>query len=233
MPNAIITGATHGIGAAIARKMASEKCSLIICARNSTELTTLKTELEQLGSPCVLTQSVDLGNKEAAISFARFALNSFSEVDILVNNAGIFIPGDLCDEPDGQLEAMLQLNLIAPYAITRIIAPKMKQQQSGHIFNICSVASLKAYPMGGSYSISKYALLGFSENLRQELMHHKIKVTAICPGATDSRSWADADVPKDRIMPAYDIAEILWTSYKMSGNTNLETIVMRPQLGDL
>lgn len=233
MPTAIITGATQGIGAAIAKKMASEKFTLCICSRKESELKAIKSELEELGSPTVYIKAVDLSDKESAKEFAHFALQQLKTIDILVNNAGVFIPGNICDEEEGQLEQMMSVNLYSAYTITRVIAPEMKKSKTGHIFNMCSVASLKAYPMGGSYSISKYALLGFSDNLREELKMDKIKVTALCLGATNSRSWEGSGVPAERIMPAEDVAKILWTSYQLSESTNLETIIMRPQFGDL
>jgi len=109
----------------------------------------------------------------------------------------------------------------------------MKSRQRGHIFNMCSIASLRAYPNGGSYSISKYALMGFSENLREELKTHGIKVTAICPGATYTPSWHGSDVAPERIMEAADIAAMLWGAYNLSAQANVETIVMRPLKGDI
>lgn len=233
MNTAIITGATQGIGAAIAMKLAQENFTLCICSRNKSELESFKTTLENAGSPGVFIFQADLINKDEAVGFARFALECLGSVSILVNNAGIFIPGELCEEPEGQLEQMMQLNVYAPYAITRIIAPSMKQNKKGHIFNLCSVASLRAYPNGGSYSVSKYALLGFSDNLRQELMPHQIKVTSVCPGATYSRSWQGSGVPEERLIPAADVASIVWTAYNLSSSTDLETIVVRPQFGDL
>lgn len=233
MKTAIVTGATHGIGAAIATLLAKEQFALVICARNKQELEAMGKQLEALGSPKVVYYSVDLSQKEQTKDFAQNALKELGHVDILVNNAGVFSPGNLCDEPDGQLEYMIQTNLYSAYEITKIIAPHMIQRKSGHIFNMCSVASLKAYPMGGSYSISKYALLGFSDNLREELKPHQIKVTSICPGATNSRSWQGSGVAKDRIMPAEDVAKVIWNCAQMSYSTNIETVVMRPQLGDL
>jgi len=109
----------------------------------------------------------------------------------------------------------------------------MKREKKGHIFNICSVASLKSYPNGGSYGISKYALLGFSENLREELMPDNIKVTAICPGATYTNSWAGAGLPKERFIQVEDIANTLWSAYVLSEQAVVETIVIRPLKGDL
>lgn len=230
---AVVTGATKGIGAAICRKLAAEGFALCICARNEGELADFARELGTLGSAGVSVYAADLADTEQAKAFAQYALLQLTAIDILVNNAGVFIPGDLCAEPEGQLQHMMSLNVYAAYAITRIIVPVMKQRTRGHIFNMCSVASLKAYPQGGSYSISKYALLGFSDNLREELKQSQVRVTAICPGATLSRSWEGSGVPDERLMPPEDIAEVLWTAYRLSGRSDMETVVIRPQFGDL
>ena len=104
---------------------------------------------------------------------------------------------------------------------------------SGHIFNICSIASLQAYPQGGSYSISKYALDGFSKNLREELKDKGIKVTGVYPGATYTNSWAGSGVAPTRIMEAQDIAKMILAAAHLSPQAVVEDIVMRPLLGDL
>src|SRR5699024_12021878 len=91
-------------------------------------------------------------------------------------------------------------NLHSAYHITRALLPKMKSLKTGHIINICSTASLSAYANGGSYSISKHALLGFSKNLREELKPFNIKVTAVCPGPTLTDSWAGFNVPEEFLM---------------------------------
>ena len=108
-----------------------------------------------------------------------------------------------------------------------------EKKGKGHIFNMCSVASLMAYPNGGSYSISKYALLGFSKNLRLELKDKGIKVTGIMPGATWSASWEGVELPEERLMQASDIALAVWSATQMSPSAVVEDIVLRPQLGDL
>lgn len=230
---AVVTGASQGIGAAIATKLAQQGFSLAICARNERSLLAAADSFLAAGSPRVETMVCDLSLPESSRAFAGFVSSRVERLDILVNNAGLFLPGKLCEEPDGQLRMMLQLNLISAYEITRGLVPQMKKQQSGHIFNICSVASLKAYPDGGAYSISKYALLGFSDNLREELKEDGIRVTSLCPGATHSRSWEGSGVPESRIMKASDIAETLWSAYTLSANAVVETVIIRPQLGDL
>ena len=105
--------------------------------------------------------------------------------------------------------------------------------KSGHIFNVCSIAGLQAYANGGSYSISKFALAGFTKNLREELKPHHVKVTAVYPGAVMTNSWGDYDNSAHRIMEAQDIATMIIAATKLSAQAVVEDIVLRPQLGDL
>jgi NADP-dependent 3-hydroxy acid dehydrogenase YdfG len=109
----------------------------------------------------------------------------------------------------------------------------MIDKRNGHVFNMCSVASIQPYEHGGSYCIAKYALLGFTRVLREEMKEHNVRVTAILPGATLSDSWEDVDLPPERFMPAEDIASCIYHAYALSPRTVVEDIVMRPQLGDI
>jgi len=234
MPTAVITGATKGIGRAIAEKLLQQGFDVAVCARSTNQLRDLHDQWERdYPGNKVFMQNVDVKDKAQVKDFARRILENFKKIDILVNNAGLFFQGDLATEPDDQLEGLMATNLYSAYHLTRSLLPLMKQHRSGHIFNMCSVASLQAYPNGGAYSITKYALLGFSENLRYELRNDGIKVTAISPGATWSNSWSGSGVPPERIMKAEDIADILWSAYTLSQQAVVEHIVLRPQLGDL
>jgi short-subunit dehydrogenase len=109
----------------------------------------------------------------------------------------------------------------------------MRTAQTGHIFNICSIAGLKAYEGGGAYSISKFALNGFSQNLRHELKSTGIKVTTVLPGAVMTDSWAGFDNSHGRIMEAEDVATMVFAATQLSPQAVVEEIVLRPQLGDL
>ncbi|TAF49329.1 MAG: SDR family oxidoreductase, partial [Sphingobacteriia bacterium] len=153
--------------------------------------------------------------------------------DVLINNAGRFEPGSIHNEAEGVLDSMLQTNLYSAYHLTRALLPAMIDKKQGHVFNICSIASLQAYANGGSYSISKFALLGFSRNLREEMKPHGIKVTAVLPGATLSDSWAGSGVDPQRIMEASDVAKLVVAAASLSPQAVVEDIVLRPQLGDL
>lgn len=117
--------------------------------------------------------------------------------------------------------------------MTRGVAPAMKLKKAGHIFNICSIASIQAYPNGGSYAISKSAMLGFSRCLREELKTDNIRVTAVMPGATLTASWAGTDLPDERFMKVEDIANTIHSAYQLSNHSVVEEIIIRPQLGDI
>jgi short-subunit dehydrogenase len=167
------------------------------------------------------------------LEFGKKVMKAFDTVDVLVNNAGLFEPGNVHNEAEGALEKMIEVNLYSAYRLTRFFLPSMMERKSGHIFNICSIASLQAYRNGGAYSISKWALLGFSKNLRDEMKSYGIKVTAVIPGAVMTDSWAAAGIDEKRIMETRDIAEMIFTASRLSPQACVEEILLRPQLGDL
>ena len=183
----------------------------------------------------VVYSAVDMSKKAEVLGFGDFCLKAFDKIDVLINNAGTFIPGELCAEEDGALELMIETNLYSAYHLTRQIVPNMVSNKSGCIINMASIASFMAYPNGGSYSISKFALRGFSKVLRAELMDKGIKVTTIMPGATWSHSWAGMkdQLPESRLMQATDIANTIWGILNLSTSAVMEEVVLRPQLGDL
>ncbi len=231
--NIVITGAARGIGKAIAEKFASEGNTLLLCARNKTTLENTARALKNEYVDCTIhTMVSDISIKENADAFGEFCIG-FGVPDILINNAGGYKPGNILEEADGILEGMISNNLYSAYYITRKLAPAMKTNGKGHIFNICSIASLHAYDGGGSYSISKFAMNGFSQNIRHELKASGIKVTTVFPGAVFTDSWAGFDNSNHRIMEASDIASMIVACTKLSAAAVPEELVMRPQLGDL
>ncbi|MEO7982779.1 MAG: SDR family oxidoreductase [Bacteroidota bacterium] len=231
--NVIITGASKGIGKAIAEIFAANGHNLFVCSRG--ELTLYKTVEElmtRFPSVTVKAKPFDLSKKEEAIAFGNWCL-SFGIPDILVNNAGLFEPGSVHTEPEGLLENQLATNVYSAYHVSRTVLPKMMERKAGHIFNMCSIASLQAYANGGAYSISKFALHGFSKNLREEMKPYGVRVTSIYPGAVMSDSWGNYDNAGKRIMEAGDIAKLVYAASQLSPQACVEDIVIRPQLGDL
>lgn len=232
--NAVITGASRGIGKTVAQIFALHGYNLFLCSKTESHLLQAMEELQtSFPNVSVQGQALDLGQKAEAKLFGEWVTSHADSIDVLINNTGTFIQGNVSDEPDGALETMLEVNLFSAYHTTRTILPKMMAQKSGHIFTICSIASLSAYPGGGAYSISKYALLGFTRNLRAELKEHGIKVTAVVPGAVYTDSWKGSGVPESRIMETEDLAKMIFAASQLSPQAVVEDIVLRPQLGDL
>ncbi len=232
--NVVITGVTKGIGRAIAEKFAAAAHTIIGCSRNEMDLYKTMDELLTNHPHCLVkVRAADMSDSKQVKNFGSWITETGFVSDIVINNAGEFIPGSIYNEEEGTLEKMIKANLYSAYHLTRTLLPAMMERRQGHIFNICSIASLNAYANGGSYSISKFAMLGFSKNLREEMKPYGIKVTAVCPGATMTASWEGADIDPKRIMEVNDIAEMVFASSKLSPMAVVEDIIMRPQLGDL
>jgi short-subunit dehydrogenase len=230
----VITGASRGLGFAMAEAFAKQGHDLYLTAKNEVGLyNALASLVSRFPDQVIKARAFDLGLKQGAVDFGQWVLEAGVQTDILINNAGTFQPGRIYDEPDGQLEEILNVNLLSAYHLTRVLLPSMMKRRSGHIFNISSVAALNAYPGGGSYSISKFALSGFSKNLREELKEFLIKVTCIYPGAVYTDSWAGSDVKPDRIMKAADIADAVVGISRLSAQAVVEELVIRPLAGDL
>ena len=232
--NAIITGSTKGIGRAVLMALGAEGWNVAASSRNLEDLEALQSEFKTKfpGQECLI-HWVDFSDTEETIQYGKDILAIWPQIDLLVNNAGVFFPGTVLDEPEDTLESMMQVNVYGPYHLTRALLPAMIQHKKGHIINMCSIASILAYPNGGAYTITKYALLGFSKSLREEMKPHGIKVTSVLPGATWSASWEGADFPAERLMPAEDVAEAVVACTRMSAASVVEEILIRPQLGDL
>ena len=128
---------------------------------------------------------------------------------------------------------MMATNVHSAFHFTRAFVPEMIKNQKATIVNLGSIASLQAFEDGGLYGMTKFALLGFSRNLRAELKAHGIRVISLLPGAVKTPSWDHMELPANRFIPAEDIAELVWTSFNMSSRTVVEEILVRPLAGDI
>lgn len=230
----VVTGGTKGIGRAILRKFAEQGFDVATCARHEKDLQQLQAEFETtFPNRTIYWQKADLATRSEVDSLAAFIQSLGRNVDVLVNNTGYFLPGQVHNEPEGTFESMMETNLASAYYLTRGVLPGMLARRDGHIFNICSTASIMAYTNGGSYCISKFALYGMTKVLRAELQAHNIRVTAVLPGATLTASWEGVDLPPERFMQPEDVAESIYSAYALSKHSVVEEILIRPQLGDI
>ena len=233
-PLVIVTGGTKGIGKAVIERFMEGGFDVITCARNDMDLFFLKEEMKaRFPSNDLYYQQADLSLKQDVNDFISFIKSTDRLITVLVNNTGIFIPGQIHNETEGTLEKTMETNVYSAYHLTRGIIDSMIEECKGHIFTICSTASITAYPNGGSYCISKFALYGMTKVLREEMKPYNIKVTAVLPGATLTDSWKGTELPEERFVAPNDVSDAIWAAYSLSPRAVLEEILIRPQLGDL
>ncbi len=230
---AVITGGSRGIGRAIAEKFAAQGFDIVLTAKDAHTLMSAQSAIEAKFKVNCFIKPADLSQKSEVLALGEWIVSLRQPIAVLVNNAGVFLPGNIHEESDGTLEKLIETNLYSAYYLTKAIMPIFLEQHEGHVFNVCSVASLKAYPNGGSYSISKFALLGFSKGLREELKDEGIKVTSLIPGAVYTDSWVGAGISKERFMTVEDVAEVTWSAFSLSKNALVEEIILRPLSGDI
>jgi len=224
---AVITGATKGIGKAIAIKLWEQGYDLVLVARNINDLKEFRETLLSVERN-ISIYAVDCSIKEEVYNFLNAVEKEFDSMDVLVNNVGAFIPGSILDEDDEAFERQQNINVNAAYYLSKFFGKKMRSRQSGHIFNICSVASKAPVKNGGSYSVTKAAMLSLNHVLRQELAPHNVKVTAFLPGSTKTSSWEGTTIPDEKFVQPEDIAETLFTILNLSKGVNVDEVLITP-----
>lgn len=233
-PIVIVTGGTKGIGRATIERFMEAGFDVATCARREADLVQLQHELQtKFPQQQLFYKTTDMAIKSEVEAFVAYIHSLGRSIAVLVNNTGLFAPGQIHNEPEGTLESMIETNLYSAYHLTRGVIEKMISAKKGHIFNLCSTASITAYTNGGSYCISKFALYGMTKVLREELKPHGLKVTAILPGATLTASWEGVELPEERFIQARDVAESIWSAYNLTPGAVVEEILIRPQLGDI
>ncbi|SEO48048.1 SDR family oxidoreductase [Mucilaginibacter sp. AW1-7] len=234
MKNALITGSTKGMGRAIAVAFANEGLNVAICSRNEKELFEFADLLNRSNPGIkVFAKVADGSNKAQLLAFATAAQQELGFIDVVVNNLGTFIPSSILDDADDTFDKQLKTNLMPTYELYRFFGKTMITAHKGHFFNICSVAALNPVVQAGSYSITKYALLGLTKIMRLETQEHGVKVTAIIPGSTLTDSWKDAVVDKNTMVLPEDISSAIINIYRMSPGANVDEIIIKPAPGQL
>ncbi len=233
-PLVVITGASQGIGAAIAREFAREVrgVRLALLARNEKNLARVAAACVRLGARARIF-GCDVTDESSVVETARAVAKVFGPADVLVNNAGAFAPCSFLDETVEAFDRMISVNLRSTFLVSKSFVPAMVERGSGHVFHMSSIAGLDAYPNGASYCAAKFGVTGLGAVMRRELRAHGVRVTTVFPGATWTPSWENSGVKPERIMPARSVARAIVDAWRLGPDAVLEEIVLRPPLGDV
>ena len=216
--NALITGAGKGIGRALAIALAQEGVNVGLVARTAADLELVADELKAYDVKTVVATAdvADIGAVNAAVAKVKAGLGY---IDILINNAGISSFGSFMELEPERWEQIVKVNLFGPYYVTRAVLPDMLERKTGDIVNISSTAGKSGNAVTSAYSASKFALIGMSESLMQEVCKQNIRVTTLTPStiATDmAKDLKLTDGNPDRVMQAEDFAEMIVMQLKLN-----------------
>jgi 3-oxoacyl-[acyl-carrier protein] reductase len=227
---ALVTGASKGIGEAIALKLAHENYDVIIYGRNLKRLESLKEKLTNLGSN-TLSFIGDVADKEFVNNSIKEILSKYNKIDVLINNAGIAHFESFVNSTLEQFKAQIDTNLIGVYNFCKSVINSMIEKRNGTIINISSLAGKVGFSHGTMYSATKHAVMGFSRSLMQEVRKYDVKVVAVCPGSVATDMIMDSPIhpeEKQELLQPQDIADIVYSILKLPTRALISEIEIRP-----
>ncbi|MEM6325613.1 MAG: SDR family oxidoreductase [Bacteroidota bacterium] len=233
MPTVVVTGASQGIGRAVAVAYAAyPDARLALLARTEAKLRAVAAECARLGAEADVVVC-DVTDEANVASAAERVHERLGAVDVLVNNAGVFQPGSFLEITPETFREQIEVNLTSAFLVTRAFLPAMLERGTGDLVFMASVASLRGYPGGAAYGAAKHGLLGLARTLREETKDRGVRVISVMPGATMTPSWDGVDLPPGRLMPPEAIAKTIVAATSLPREAVVEELLLRPQLGDV
>lgn len=227
---AIVTGASHGIGRAIAHRLARMGATVVLAARTAPRLEELKREIAGEGGRA-LAVPTDLRRPEQIEQLIQTTLDQLGRIDILVNNAGVGVFGRPLHETSMEdWDAIMDTNLRAVYVAMRAVAPHLIERRTGSIINISSLASHNPVPNGAAYAASKWALNGLSISAAEELRVHGIRVSLVCPGSVETNLVPGQSKNRSRMLQGEDIAHVVAMLVTQSPQSFASEVLIRPTM---
>ncbi|MEN9203735.1 MAG: SDR family oxidoreductase [Thermostichus sp. DG_1_6_bins_120] len=231
---ALITGASRGIGRAVALTLAREGMSVILVARSQTDLLAVQSQIQSEGGKAEIFP-MDLADLSVLPQQLQSLLNRFGPCDVLINNAGIAHVGPLATLSLSDWQRVIDLNLTAAFLCAQAVLPGMRQQRSGAIINVISIAGKRAFPNWGAYCASKFGLMGFSQALAEEERQYGIRVTSLCPGSVDTPLW-DTDTvavnfDRSKMLSPEWVADVIAYILRLPAGAVVEDLTLMPAVG--
>ncbi len=224
---AMVTGASRGIGFAVAKRLAQLGADLIICARNPEILAAAARELDREGTK-VLAVPADMAKPAEIESLMQHSEKASGPVEILVNNAGVGYFGPIQDSTEENWDAVLDTNLKSIFLLSKAVAPAMIRRKSGHIVNIASLAGKNAFAGGAIYCASKWGLLGLTACMAEDLRAYGIRVSAVCPGSVATDFTPHAGKDHSKMLQPQDIAHAVEMIVTQEPQSFISEILLRP-----
>lgn len=226
---AVVTGASRGIGKAVAKKLAQEGFSVQLFGRNKVKLSSFQKKLNKFGSHSNYFAGDIADANFVNISIAKI-IKEHKKIDLLVNNAGVAVFKKFVDTSLDDFRTQIDANLMGTFNFTKAVIPNMIKRNKGDIVNIISQAGKFGFQFGSTYGATKHAVLGFSKSLMLEVRKHNIRIISICPGSVDTEMISGSPIHKEikQVLKPSDIAEILYDSIKLPNRALISEIDIRP-----
>ena len=224
---ALVTGASRGIGLAIARRLGQMGARVAICALGEDALRTAAEQLRGLGIE-TFAHRADVSVEADVSALVHQTTETLGEIDILVNNAGIGIFGPLQQLAPTDWDRVMDTNLKSVFLCSRAVAPQMIRRRTGHIINISSLAGKNAFAGGGVYCASKWGLQGLTACMAEDLRAHGIRVSAVCPGSVDTQFSPHSGKDPAKMLQADDVAHAVALLVTQAPQSFISEILLRP-----
>jgi NAD(P)-dependent dehydrogenase (short-subunit alcohol dehydrogenase family) len=224
---ALITGASRGIGLAIARKLGAMGAQLALCARDARRLEQAEAELCQAGCR-TLAVPADVTDAAAVDALVQKVIGTLGGIDILVNNAGVGVFAPLHELREDDWDRVMNTNLKGVYLCSRAVAPQMMRRHGGHIINISSLAGKNAFAKGGVYCASKWGLQGMTACMAEDLRGYGIRVSAVCPGTVETEFSPHAGKDPKKMLQPEDVAHVVAMLLTQAEQSFVSEVELRP-----
>lgn len=224
---ALVTGASRGIGLAIARRLASMGARVSLCARDATRIEAAANECKRSGSDAIAV-AADVSRASDVDKLVESTERQLGPIEILINNAGIGYFGPVQNAEESNWDSVLDTNLKSVFLLSRAVAPGMIRMGAGHIVNIASLAGKNTFAGGGIYCASKWGLLGLTGCMAEDLRAHGIRVSAICPGSVATEFGFPGGRDRGKMLQPDDVAHTVAMILTQAPQSFISEVSMRP-----